>query len=406
MRVKLDQYLNVSEPITVRVAVDGNAVYDVTCFGVDAAGKLSDDRYMVFYNQPVSPAREISMQTLTNETCFTCALRSLPTTVNKLVFTVSIDGMITMSSLRSCVITVEQQGREPLRLSLTGADFSNERAIVAVEIYLKDVWRMAAIAAGFNGGLSDLLKAYGGEEIQTPAPAPVPNPTPAPTPVPNPAPTPKPIMQDTPPKPVLQDNPAPMSNGPVILTKGKRVNLKKDERVQGDIVINLNWNQKKRGFFSMQSGIDLDLACLYELKDGRKGCIQALGNRFGSLYQPPFIALDGDDRTGANAAGETLRISGAHMSEIRRILVYTFIYEGVANWKQVDGVVTVKCPGSPDFIIHMDEYNTNLPLCCIALFDSTGQNSFGVEKLVQFYTDQEPMDRAHGWGMRWRAGHK
>lgn len=404
MRVKLDQYLDPTSPVTVRVAVDGNAVYDVTCFGVDAAGKLSDDRYMVFYNQPSSPAQEITMQSAGTQTFFTCALSQLPATVQKLVFTISIDGTTTMSSLRNGMITVDQPAREALTLSLTGADFSKERAIVAVEIYKKDVWRMAAIAAGFNGGLPDLLKAYGGEEIHTPAPAPTPAPTPAP--IPSPAPVPKPVMQDVPPKPVLQDTPAPISNGPVILTKGKRVNLKKDDRVQGDIIINLNWNQKKRGFFSLQSGIDLDLACLYELKDGRKGCIQALGNRFGSLYQPPFIALDGDDRTGANAAGETLRISGAHMSEIRRILVYTFIYEGVANWKQVDGVVTVKCPGSPDFIIHMDEYNTGLPLCCIALFDSTGQNSFGVEKLVQFYTDQEPMDRAHGWGMRWRAGHK
>ena len=28
---------------------------DVTCFGVDGAGKLSDDRYFVFYNQTRSP---------------------------------------------------------------------------------------------------------------------------------------------------------------------------------------------------------------------------------------------------------------------------------------------------------------------------------------------------------------
>lgn len=37
----------------------GGTVYDDCCFGVDAAGKLSDDRYMVFYNQTQSPGRKI-----------------------------------------------------------------------------------------------------------------------------------------------------------------------------------------------------------------------------------------------------------------------------------------------------------------------------------------------------------
>ena len=51
------------------------------------------------------------------------------------------------------------------------------------------------------------------------------------------------------------------------------------------------------------SGIDLDLGCLYELNDGRKGAVQALGNAFGSLTNPPFISLDGDDRTGDSVGG-------------------------------------------------------------------------------------------------------
>ena len=32
---------------------------------------------------------------------------------------------------------------------------------------------------------------------------------------------------------------------------------------------------------TVSKGIDLDLGCLYELADGRKGVIQALGNAFG-----------------------------------------------------------------------------------------------------------------------------
>ena len=97
------------------------------------------------------------------------------------------------------------------------------------------------------------------------------------------------------------------------LQKGQKVSLKKSSSAGlGEILVNLNWNAKppKKGFFanllSGSSAIDLDLGCLFELKDGSKGAVQALGNAFGALNRPPFIALDGDDRTGAAVAGEQL----------------------------------------------------------------------------------------------------
>ena len=96
----------------------------------------------------------------------------------------------------------------------------------------------------------------------------------------------------------------------ISLEKGKKVNLQKKERTGlGEILVNLNWNSRPRnqGFFASLmgggKGIDLDLGCLYELKNGRKGAVQALGNAFGSLKEPPYIALDGDDRTGAVTTG-------------------------------------------------------------------------------------------------------
>ena len=59
MRDKLEKYMNPNQSIDVYMDVSGGAVYDYCCFGVDASGKLSDDRYMVFYNQTSSPSREI-----------------------------------------------------------------------------------------------------------------------------------------------------------------------------------------------------------------------------------------------------------------------------------------------------------------------------------------------------------
>jgi len=191
----------------------------------------------------------------------------------------------------------------------------------------------------------------------------------------------------------------------VELKKGQKVNLKKKVPI-GEILINLNWDQPKKRFLFAPKPIDLDLGCLYELKNGRKGTVQALGNAFGHLNAEPWIALDGDDRTGASAAGENLRINGAKIPEIKRVLVYTFIYEGAANWQTANGVVTLRYPGNEDIIVRMDEYNNARRMCAIALLENDGGDGFIVEKQVTFFDGHAQMDKAYGWGMRWVPGRK
>lgn len=200
----------------------------------------------------------------------------------------------------------------------------------------------------------------------------------------------------------------------ISLQKGQKVNLKKQSSAGlGEILVNLNWNQKpakQKGlaglFGARSSGIDLDLGCLYELKDGRKGAVQALGNSFGSLSQPPYVALDGDDRTGAVATGENLRINGNQIANIKRILVYTFIYEGIANWQQADAVVTIKYPGAEDLIVKMDSYNSSHVMCGLALLENVNDETFSVEKIVQFYSGHSDLDKAFHWGLSWKPGRK
>ena len=392
MRDKLDKYLNVSQPFEVTMDVQGSAVYDYCCFGVDSGGKLSDDRYMVFYNQTASPNREISYSVNGRGAKFSVNLNALPASIQKLVFTVSIDGNGTMGDIASHTVNIRQGYGDSLDLSLSGSDFQREKAIISIEIYRKDVWRVAAVANGFNGGLGDLLRAYGGKEIQgsgSGGRAPTPQPTPQPSRGPQP-------VRDEPPKKVE-------------LRKGEKVDLRKSGSSLGEILINLNWSQpvKKGGFFApAPKAIDLDLGCLFELKNGIKGSVQALGNSFGSLQMMPYIALDGDDRTGSSAGGENLRVNGKMISQIKRILVYTFIYEGAANWREANGVVTVKCPGSQEIIVRMDEYGSTLPMCAIALMENKNDETFSVEKIVKFYPVHRFMDRDFGWGLNWVPGRK
>src|SRR5262249_697555 len=81
---------------------------------------------------------------------------------------------------------------------------------------------------------------------------------------------------------------AGVSLSKVTLTKNSpTVSLSKQQggSAGGELRVNLNWNTRPAGggglFRRQGSGsIDLDLACLYELSDGRKGVVQALGNSF------------------------------------------------------------------------------------------------------------------------------
>ncbi|MBK3493283.1 TerD family protein [Viridibacillus sp. YIM B01967] len=198
--------------------------------------------------------------------------------------------------------------------------------------------------------------------------------------------------------------------------KGQSINLSKDNQQQiGEILVNLNWNQKagKSGggllssiFGSQPKGIDLDLGCLFEMKNGDRSCVQALGNAFGSFTRSPFIELDGDDRTGSATGGENLRINGAKVKDIKRILIYSFIYEGVANWAEADGVVTLKYNAGPDIEVRLDEHRNGKNMCAIAMIENVNNDTFKVERLVEYFSGHKDMDRAYNWGMNWVSGSK
>lgn len=396
-RDKIENIVDVNKPFTVEMNIQGGAAYDCTCIGVDESDKLSEEGYFIFYNQPSSPQNEIVMK---GARSFQIDLLKLPDSVAKLIFTVSVDGNGTMGDLSSFSCSIVQDGEILAQMTLNGSDFNAERAVIAIEIYRKGVFRIAAVARGFNGGLSELLKHYGGTE-ETPAESGAPK---------SGALTESSAAESEPsPKPDLKPQNQAESQKKVILKKGEKVKLKKEGAPAGEISINLNWSRpkKKRGFFSSApKAVDLDLGCLYLLKDGSKGTVQALGNRFGSLSSPPYVALDGDDRTGDVEKGETMRINGHKISEISKILVYTFIYEGVTNWKSADGVVTLKCPGSPELIINMDEYSTDKRMCALALLENDNNQTFTVEKLIRFFNGHTDMDKAFNWGLKWVAGRK
>ncbi|GGQ26850.1 TerD family protein [Streptomyces mutabilis] len=148
--------------------------FDISCFGLDADERLSDDRYFVFFNQPKTPEESIQLlgaQAGDTES-FRVTLDRIPPQIQKLSFTATIDGAGQMSQVASGYIRIVAGGEEVARYPFSGSEFSTERAVMLGDFYLKDVWRFAAVGQGFDGGLDALLRNFGGEVAEEEAPAP------------------------------------------------------------------------------------------------------------------------------------------------------------------------------------------------------------------------------------------
>ncbi|NEA60857.1 TerD family protein, partial [Streptomyces sp. SID13666] len=160
--------------IGVQIAGPGLS-FDISCFGLDEKEQLSDDSYFIFFNQPKSPEESIQQlgaQAGDSES-FRVTLDRIPPKIRKLSFTATIDGNGQMSQVGPGYIRIVAGGEEVARYSFTGAEFSTERAVMLADVYLKDVWRFAAVGQGFDGGLDALLRNFGGEVAEeAPAAAP------------------------------------------------------------------------------------------------------------------------------------------------------------------------------------------------------------------------------------------
>ena len=231
------------------------AEYDLILFGLDDAGRLSDDRYMVFYNQPRSPEGALSVQDGNGgEKVFTLDLAALPAGVRRLSLAVTT-AQGDLSSMQAADVTLSAGGAPLLTYRVTGRELGQEKALMLLDVYFKDVWRVGAVGQGFAGGLDALVRHFGGEVAEA-------NPAPSPT-APAPA------------------APAP---APVSLAKERqRVLLEKAERTQPQLV-NLiktaSVSLEKRGLGEARYRVNLVLdisASMYD--EYRSGAVQALAER-------------------------------------------------------------------------------------------------------------------------------
>lgn len=376
---------------------------DAVALLVDAEGKIAGKENIVFYNNLKGGGNAVQL-TKDNRTGagsgddeqITVDLEKVPAGIKKIAVAITIYegaakkqdfGQVSNAYVR---IEDDQSQKELCRYDL-GKEFNKDLTLLAGEVYLHNgEWKFSAIGQSVAGDLRELCRQF---HLDLPADAL--------------AKTKQPVKPEA-----ASPKPASINLKKVELKKaGDKINLNKTDSPLGEIVVNLNWTQKTAsGFLSsiLNAGnsVDLDLGCLFELEDGSKGVVQALGNTFGNLKRLPYIALDHDDRTGTSKGGENLRINGDQLMKFKRILVYAFIYEGAANWAEVDGVVTLKQKNGPDVEVRLDEHRKGKRMCAIALVENEKNQTLSVKKVVEYFSGHQEMDKAFKWGMKWSAGSK
>lgn len=157
---------------------------------------------------------------------------------------------------------------------------------------------------------------------------------------------------------------------------------------------------------SKHQGVDLDIGCLYELQNGKRGAIQAFGKLFGNLKEEPYIALSGDERTGdAEGEDELIKVNGKHWDEFKRIVIYIYIYGGAENWDSVKPQIQVRVPEEKPMIVSLQARREEMALCAVAGLENI-RGGIRMTNFMEYFPGHAEMDRAFGFGLEWADGKK
>ncbi|MGW1674091.1 TerD family protein [Streptomyces sp. NPDC002324] len=390
---------------------------DVSALLLTATGRVRSDDDFVFYNQPVHRSGAVRREgrrqdgTGVRET-IGVSLASIEQEIATVVVAASTDGTFGQVSGLFVRVLDAASGTETARFDATGA--TSETAFVLGELYRRNgAWKFRAVGQGYASGLAGLATDFGITVDEPATPPPLHQPSPAPQP-PAPAPV-RPAPQAPPAAPVQ-----PVRLSKITLTKAApAVSLTKQGATSGGMRVNLSWNAPKppRGWMNKGKGavrledVDLDLSCLWELRNGAKGIVHPINNQFGSFDQPPYIQLDQDDRTGGSEDGENLMINLDHAAEIKRILVFVSIYSGASSFAGLQGVATLYPPAGPPIEMRLDECTVPSPVAAIALIENVGGELI-VRREAKYLLvppgsgKQDTVDAEYGWGMTWHAASK
>ncbi|MDF0530439.1 TerD family protein [Tsukamurella sp. 8F] len=333
-------------PGPVAVTVDLPAPADLSALLVTAAGKVRTDADFVFFNQPDGPGVQLQNGLVRIDPS------AVPADIEQVRVVITLhDASSSFGQFGRPVARVSDGAGNPL-YDYTMDGLGSESVVIALEVYRRQgAWKVRAVGQGYAGGFADLVRDHGvsvDDEPAAPAAPTAPAAPPAPTtpaapydPVPQqgtytppPAPPSAPGPQGdyapaagsaptdyfspsyTPPQqhahqpsqqPSAPAPQAPQHGGEVSLTKNRRVDLRKGQKVVlrkdggvalTSIMMGLGWDpvQRRGGLFGGGRSSDIDLDASAILYSGPKPVdivyFGQLSSRDGSVVH------SGDNLTG------------------------------------------------------------------------------------------------------------
>jgi tellurite resistance protein TerA len=165
------------------------------------------------------------------------------------------------------------------------------------------------------------------------------------------------------------------------------------------VLFSLTWNPARDG----SSHRDLDIGCLYILRNGDRGAVQAVGGLFGHPSLPPYIHVPRDNRDGVDGTGELLVIS--EPAQIAFAVVFASIYAGNADFRGSGAGLDVICPGSTYERVEIRSPDPGLRWCAIAVCGAS-EGRFLIRYQHRFFLSARHADDHYGIGLEWGIGLK
>ncbi|WP_288383137.1 VWA domain-containing protein [uncultured Acinetobacter sp.] len=335
-KIKLNDVLQGQSSFYIHIHYQAAFDLDIASFGLDSQYRLSDERYMTFYNQPETPCQAVRLiENQSKCSRFLVDLAKLPAVIQHLVLTAAIDGQNVMSQLQQVTVQFLNLQLQPIaELKLDGSIFDQERATMLIEIYLKDgIWRLAAIGQGFNAGLAALIQHFGGEVAEEPT-----------------------AQQTTP--------VAPQSN----IDLKKKLSLQKAEKTGNASIIDLTKKSlvqlEKKKLLGVTARVALVLDASGSM-DGqyRRGDVQKVVNRL----MPLAIHFDDDGSFECWAfAAETTQLDDVTLNNVNDFINST--QRGWKNW-QVGARYNEEIPAIEAVINYFQKFQDQIPTYVLFISD-------------------------------------
>ena len=333
-KIKLDDLLQGHSSFYIQIQHQSDFNLDIASFGLDPQYKLSDERYMTFYNQPNTPCQAVRLtDSQLQSSHFSIDLTKLPQTIQHLVMTAAIDGQAVMSQTKKLLIQVlNSQQQVVAEFSLNDHMFDQERAAMLIEIYRKDnIWRLAANGQGFSAGLGALIQHFGGE-----------------------------VAEEAPP----QISSTPQSN----IDLKKKLSLEKAEKTGNASIIDLTKKSmvqlEKKNLLGITARVALVLDASGSM-DGqyRRGDVQKVVNRL----MPLAIHFDDDGSFESWAfAAKTTQLDEVTLSNVNDFINTT--QRGWKNW-QVGARFNQEIPAIEAVIDYYQKFKDKIPTFVLFISD-------------------------------------